>query len=194
MIYFCRVRKFCAPPHHSWKLYSICCQLVAWYELKQTIIISPIFFNPKLAQSANSIYGFYKFRRDASKELLEQLQSRDNIPQKLFPFTFITTTSNGTQLHIILPTIMPSIRVKSLNWQKQGRKEEMKPCWWKYPKFLQNLFGLFCFVKIACLQWKGLKINLLKLNLVSIFHFFGGEKAKDNFLNNDGARKLKNVA
>ena len=91
MIYFSRARKFCAPPHHLWKLYSICCQSVAWYELKQTITIFPLFFNPKLAQSANSIYGFYKFRRDASKELFEQLQSHDNIPQKLLPFIFITT-------------------------------------------------------------------------------------------------------
>ena len=145
------MRKFCASSHDLWKLYAICCQLVAWYELKQTITNSPLFFKSKLAQSANSIYGFYKFRLDAYKEFFEQLQSHDNIHQKFLPFMFITTTSNGTQVHIILPTIMPSTRVKSLNWQKQGRKEEMKPCWWKYPKVLQNLFGLFCFVKIACL-------------------------------------------
>ena len=155
MIYFYRVRKFCAPLYHSWKLYSICCQSVAWYELKQTITIFPLFFNPKLAQSANSIYGFYKFRRDASKELFEQLQSHDNIPQKLLPFIFITTTSNGTQLHIILPTIIPSIRVKSLKLTKAGKKWSLVDE--SIRNFFETLFGLFCFVKLLVCNEKGWK-------------------------------------
>ena len=40
---------------------------------------------------------------------------------------------------------------------------------------------LFCFLKIACLQWKGLKTNLQKLNLVSNF-LFGGGNAENTFL------------
>ena len=60
----------------------------------------------------------------------------------------------------------------------------MSPRWWKFPKFLQKLFGLFCFVKIASLQWKRLKTNLQKLNLVSNFLFWGG-KAENKLLHND---------
>ena len=133
----CGMRKVCASPHNlwDWKLYAICCQSVAWYEWNQTNYHHfPFICKSKCAQSANSIYRFCKFRLDAPEELFEQLQSHDNTAQKLLLFEFIVSTSNGTQVQIILPTIMSSMRVKNLNWQKPGGKEEMKPCWWKYPK------------------------------------------------------------
>jgi len=94
----------------------------------ELIIISFYFSKSKFAHSANSIYGFCKFRLDAPKELLEQLQSVDNIPQKLLIFKLATSKSNGKQVHIILLTIMVSKCVESLNLTKERREEEMKPC------------------------------------------------------------------
>ena len=129
------------------------------------------FSNQNSLKAPIQLYRFYKFRLDASKELFEQLQSHDNIPQKFLPFIFITTTSNGTQVHIILPTMMPSMRVKSLNWTKaKGKKKKWGPVDESIRNFFKTCLGYF--VKIAWLQWKGLKINLLKLNLVSNFYFF----------------------
>ena len=93
------------------------------------------------------------------KNFLKSCKAIIIFPKKLLPFKFSTTTNNGTQVHNhfilkLLPNIILSKRVKSLNRQKHGRKEEMRPCWWKFPNFLQNLFGLFtvtCFVLLKLL-------------------------------------------
>ena len=53
---------------------------------------------------------------------------------------------------IILPKAIPSKRVKSLNCQKNGRKEEVGLVDGSFRNFFKTCLGCFSFVKIVCLQ------------------------------------------
>ena len=53
---------------------------------------------------------------------------------------------------IILPKAIPSKRVKSLNCQKNGRKEEVSLVDGSFRNFFKTCLGFFAFVKVAFLK------------------------------------------
>ena len=75
-------------------------------------------------------------------------------------------------------------KTSSFSPAKKVHTSKTCPDWWASNK-KKFFLRLFCFLKIACLQWKGLKTNLQKLNLVSNFLFLGGKRRKHIF-ENDG--------